>query len=66
MTNELLSTLRAYFTAKHFEAALTNELNIGELANSIKWTIEGKGADNTENLEDELKRKVKISLQFVE
>jgi hypothetical protein len=66
MDNALLSKLRAYFTAKYFEGKLINEYEIGELANSIKWSIEGMGVDAAENVEDELKRKVKISLQYLE
>jgi len=67
MTNELLSKLRAYFTAKYFETRLAEEYyNIDELAHLIKWNIKGKGVDFTEDVEDKLKRRVKISLLYVE
>lgn len=66
MTNELLSKLRAYFTAKYFEMKLYEEYGIKELAHLIKWNIEGKGVDNSGDIEYELKRRVRISLLFVE
>ena len=66
MTNELLSKLRAYFTAKYFETKLVREYSIGELAKSIHWKIEGMGVDKTGEVGDELKRRVTISLQYIE
>ena len=66
MTNELLSKLRAYFTAKYFEAKLLEEYNVDELHSSIKWKIGGMGVDNTDKVGDEMKRRVKISLQYIE
>jgi len=67
MTNDLLSKLRAYFTSKYFETRLAEEhFNIEELQHLIKWNIEGKGVDFTEDVEDKLKRRVKISLRFLE
>jgi hypothetical protein len=66
MDNNLLSQLRAYFTAKYFEAKLAEEFDLKEIGNSIRWTIEGKGVDATTDVEDGLKRKVKITLQYDE
>ena len=65
MTNDLLSKLRAYFTAKYFESKLLDEYSREELSNLITWEIRGKGIDVTE-IEDELKRRVTITLQFLE
>ena len=64
MDNDLLSKLRAYHTAKYFEVKLQEEFD--ELPDSINWYIQGRGVDTTEDIEDGLKRRVKIILQYLE
>ena len=66
MDNNLLSKLRAYFTAKHFETELAKRYGMSELSKLVRWKIEGMGIDTTEDIDDELKRRVKIYLQFEE
>ncbi|MDR0926337.1 MAG: hypothetical protein LBO69_01040 [Ignavibacteria bacterium] len=66
MNNELLSKLRAYYTAKYFQAQIAKDPNIAPLLSRIKWNINGKGVDSAENVEDGLKRKVKIKLDYKE
>ncbi len=68
MNNELLAKLRAYYTAKYFETELekycTNSIN--NINKYIKWEIEGMGIDDSEDTDLELKRKVRIILDYKE
>jgi hypothetical protein len=60
MTNDLLSRLRAYFTAKYFESVLTRSKVYNKLRDRITWDIEGKGIDQSDNLTDIEKRRVNV------
>ncbi|MFP4368428.1 MAG: TolB family protein [Candidatus Kapaibacterium sp.] len=64
MTNELLSKLRAYFTAKYIEDRLM--LNPAYEANrdKVNWTIRGSGVDIETNVSYELKRRVDITIEI--
>ncbi len=66
MDNNILSSLRAYYTAKYFEEELAKIYPAEELERMIAWSIEGMGVDATENIDLELKRRVKISLNYIE
>lgn len=59
MDNDLLSLLRAYYTAKYFERYIS--LKSPNLNNKIIWKIEGKGVDNS-TLPDKQKRRVNIKI----
>lgn len=61
MTNTLISTLRAYHTAKEIQKRVKMSVNEGELEN-VKFNIEGKGIDNNKK-QDELKRRVDINIR---
>jgi hypothetical protein len=67
MDNELLSILRAYFTAKYFESEIKKRYNnLEEIVDKIEWKIAGMGVDKNENTDEGSKRRVTINLQFVE
>ncbi len=60
MDNNLLSLLRAYYTAKYFERYIN--LKSKNLSDKIIWKIEGKGVDKS-TLPDKQKRRVNIKIQ---
>ncbi len=60
MTNDLLSLLRAYHTAKYLESLLSTDA--GKENGHIRWEIIGKGVDESEGVENELKRHVQIEI----
>ena len=62
MTNEILSTLRAYYTSKFLQTYLSKFSKYLENSNKIEWFLEGKGIDNSDAMPNELKRKVKIEI----
>lgn len=66
MDNNLLSLLRAYFTAKYFETEIKNKYNLVEIADRIEWNIKGMGVDNSQTNEEGIKRRVEINLNFIE
>ncbi len=66
MDNLLLSKLRAYYTAKYFQEELAKVYSLEEIEKGVLWSIEGMGIDTTENVDLELKRKVKIFLEYIE
>ena len=66
MDNNLLSLLRAYFTAKYFESEIKNRYNLGDIADRIEWKIVGMGVDKNETTDESTKRRVEINLQFIE
>jgi len=64
MTNDLLSQLRAYFTAKHLQKELDKNKRYSVNKNKIKWNIKGYGIDTTENVTDLNKRRVIIEIMI--
>ena len=66
MDNNLLSLLRAYFTAKYFESEIKNKYNLENINDRIEWKIAGMGVDKDETTDESTKRRVSINLQFVE
>ena len=66
MDNNLLSLLRAYFTAKYFESEIKEKYNLTDVSNRIIWNIAGMGIDKGEETNEGTKRRVSINLQFLE
>lgn len=64
MTNDLLSKLRAYFTADHIRKSILSEFGDIFPKDKVKWRIEGKGIDETPSLAFEYKRRVSISISI--
>ena len=62
MTNEMLSTLRAYYTSKFLQSYLMKFSKYSDNTNKIEWLLEGKGIDNSDAMPNELRRKVKIEI----
>ncbi len=62
MTNELLSKLRAYFTAKLFQQSLEKNKNYMEYRDRIVWKVSGSGIDERDDVADNLKRRVNIEI----
>lgn len=65
MTNELLSTLRAYFTAKLFQNMLDKYEAYQEFKDRVKWEVDGSGIDDRKDINNELKRRVNISVGLI-
>ena len=63
MTNELLSRLRAYFTAKHLQKELDKSKRYSSNKSKIKWSINGYGIDTREDIKDLDKRRVVIEIK---
>lgn len=63
MTNNLLSIIRAFNTAKYIKSMVQNY--ISEETTQVNWIVEGKGIDNTTNLL-ERKRKIRIEIKCIE
>lgn len=61
MTNTLISTLRAYHTAKEIQKRVRLTFSEEEMEN-VKFIIEGKGIDKNKK-QDELKRRVDINIR---
>lgn len=61
MTNTLISTLRAYHTAKEIQKRVKNSFTEEEMEN-VKFIVEGKGIDNNKK-QAELKRRVDINIR---
>lgn len=59
MDNQLLSLLRAYYTAKYFEKYIESRNH--KLKEKIVWSIEGMGVDRTD-LPDKKKRRVNLKI----
>ncbi len=64
MTNELLSVLRAYFTAKYFEEVLFKRKDFARFVDLINFKIIGKGIDANQTRPDELKRRVSVTIGY--
>ncbi len=65
MTNELLSSLRAYYTARFIQVYLSKYKSYNENTSRIKWIISGEGVDETNALPNEFRRKVKIDIGVI-
>ncbi len=63
MDNNLLSKLRAYFTAKHFEKLLMQHPEYNSIKDKINWTVEGMGVDTSDSSYEE-KRRVNIKIEL--
>ncbi len=64
MTNSLLSTLRAYHTAKYFENEIIKNPLYHENKNRIIWEIDGNGIDESTK-QNEFKRRVSVKISVV-
>lgn len=62
MDNDLLSVLRAYYTAKHLHNKLRQYDSYNQMNRRMLWKITGKGVDDRETLTNELKRRVYIKI----
>jgi len=62
MTNELLSRLRAYYTAKYIQNSLSDNPSYRKHYKDISWEISGSGIDAESEIKDELKRRVNINI----
>ncbi len=59
MDNNLLSLLRAYYTAKYLQEKISSLEQIENIIDKINWVIDGKGIDPSDK-ENNLKRRVNI------
>ncbi len=66
MDNELLSKLRAYFTAKFFENKLSEYEVYTENKNRVLWEVSGMGVDDREPVANDLKRRVSIEIGIIQ
>jgi hypothetical protein len=64
MDNELLSLLRAYYTARHLHNILRQNNEYRNMEGRLLWKISGKGVDERDTLTDELKRRVYIKINI--
>ncbi len=62
MDNELLSLLRAYYTAKYLHNHLRQNDKYNIMKNRLLWKISGNGIDERDTLANELKRRVYIKI----
>ncbi|MGC9077727.1 MAG: TolB family protein [Candidatus Kapaibacteriota bacterium] len=63
LTNEILSKLRAYYTAKELIEILSRQVGYDFLSDNLRWEILGGGALDEEN-DYLLLRKVKVKISF--
>lgn len=63
--NKMLSKLRAYYTAKHFEDKLKQNPNFDEVSFRFVWKIAGLGVDPNIGTTYDYNRRVKISVESV-
>ena len=64
MNNELLSELRAFFTAKEIENLLSNYKEYYENYDRIIWEVVGKGIDQSDEIDNKYKRRVYINVSL--
>jgi len=62
MTNETLSSLRAYFTAKWLQTKIEQLESYRKYKKKILWRTAGKGIDADEEKDDSAKRRVEITI----
>ncbi len=62
--NLLLSRLRAYFTAIHFQNLLRNKADYQRFKDHIRWKIIGVGIDDNAAKPNELKRRVSVKISL--
>lgn len=62
MTNELLSSLRAYYTAKELQQMIRDNDRYIDAQRKIEWIVEGEGVDESDMKSNEMKRRVSIRI----
>ena len=62
MDNNLLSKLRAYYTAKYFQRVMEFEESYLDNLDKIRWEISGEGEDNSDTTDNKEKRRVSINV----
>ena len=65
LTNENLSILRAYFTVKYLEKKISEKIDYSMIKDRIIWSAKGNGIDKSENVGNDFKRRVKISIEYL-
>jgi WD40-like Beta Propeller Repeat len=65
LTNENLSILRAYFTVKYLEKKISERVDYSKIKDKIIWTAIGNGIDKSKNVGNDFKRRVKISIEYL-
>lgn len=65
MDNNLLSKLRAYFTAAYFKRVLEFDDSYLDMADKVVWEINGSGADENRDRQYQEMRRVNISVSLV-
>jgi len=62
MTNETLSSLRAYFTAKWLQSKIEQLQSYRKYKKNIVWRTNGNGIDDDDTKNDSAKRRVEITI----
>lgn len=62
MSNEMLSTLRAYYTTRYLRTFLEKTTVYNNYSDKIIWVMQGKGIDDSDAQPNEQRRKVKIEI----
>jgi hypothetical protein len=65
MDNDLLSVLRAYYTAKYLEDELNSHIEYQNSIQRIVWRVSGGGVNNDESVPMDLRRVVNLKLERV-
>lgn len=66
MDNDLLSLLRAYYTAKELQNRLIKYDDFFSVRKKIRWEVSGKGVDTREALSNDLRRRVSLEVGIEE
>ncbi len=64
LSNEKLSLLRAYFTAKYLERKISERIDYSLIKDKIVWSAKGNGIDKSQ-VGDDFKRRVKVSIEYL-
>ena len=64
MTNETLSALRAYYTAKWLQTKIEQLQSYRKYKNNIVWRTSGNGIDDDDTKNDSAKRRVEITISL--
>ncbi len=62
MNNRLLSSLRAYYTARYLERRLREFPEYRKISDKVRWEIMGEGVDRRTAVDNEYKRRVMIEI----
>jgi hypothetical protein len=65
MDNNLLSSLRAYYTAIELRKSLSKHPRYSEFKDMIVWRVKGKGIDPTPNEDMLYQRHVKVDISII-